>query len=72
MVSRGNVGSPVSIHRLSRGAFIRIKTKKNAPRDQEFLIAVPTGLSYEYSNKHWFITIFRFNLSTGTNLKAGI
>jgi hypothetical protein len=51
------------------------KLKQNRMRqemrqEKKYLIAVATGLPYEYPNKHWLITIFRCNLSTGTNLKA--
>jgi hypothetical protein len=47
-----------------------MKTKLNATRKKEFLIADTPGLSDKSSNQHWFITIFRDNLSTGINLNA--
>jgi hypothetical protein len=42
----------------------------NDTRKKEFLIADTPGLSDKYSNQHWFIAIFRCNLSTGINFNA--
>jgi hypothetical protein len=48
----------------------KFQTKPIATRKKEFLIAATPGLLDKYSNQHWFITIFRSNLSTGINLNA--
>jgi hypothetical protein len=55
---------------LYTGNSSKIKTKPIATRKKEFLIAATPGLLDKHSNQHWFITIFRGNLSTGINLNA--
>jgi hypothetical protein len=65
------LGSQASAHRLSTVAFIKNSNKTECyKKKRNFLTADTPDLLDKYSNQHWFITIFRGNLSTGINLNA--